>query len=103
MGSEGKKASPNKLQSLQASVTITDKWARVYLARLCSAVLYADWTSTQEFAKGQGKPFWTMLVLLVTRCRAVALYLSLRHYKLTHILMTTTAGPRICPSIYRCW
>ena len=103
MGSEGKKASPNKLQSLQASVNITDKWARVYLARLCSAVLYADWTSTQEFAKGQGKPFWTMLVLLVTRCTAIAQYLSLRHLTLTHILMTTTAGPTTRPSIYRCW
>ena len=66
-GSDSKKAAPTKLQSLQASVNITDKWARVYLARLCSAILHADWTSTQEFAKGQGKPFWTMLVLLATR------------------------------------
>ena len=103
VGSEGKKASPNKLQSLQASVNVTDKWARVYLARLCSAILYAERTSTQEFAKGQGKPFWTMLVLLVTRCRAITQYSSLHHSMLTHILMTTTAGPRTCPSIYRCW
>ena len=68
VSSEAKKAAPNKLQSLQASINIADRWARVYLARLCSAILYADWTSTQEFAKGQGKPFWTMLVLLATRC-----------------------------------
>ena len=70
MGSDSKKAAPNKLQSLQASVNIADKWGRIYLARLCSAILYADWTSTQEFAKGQGKPFWTMLVLLATRYAA---------------------------------
>jgi len=67
-GGDSKKQAPNKLAALQASVNISDKWARVYLARLCSAILYADWTSTQEFAKGQGKPFWTMLILLATRC-----------------------------------
>ena len=67
VGGDAKKASPNKLQSLQATVNIADKWARVYLARLCSAVLYADWTSTREFAKGRGAAFWNMLVLLATR------------------------------------
>ena len=67
MGSDSKKTAANKLQSLQATINIADKWARVYLARLCSAILYAEWTSTQEFAKGQGKAFWTMLVLLATR------------------------------------
>ena len=70
MGSDSKKAAPNKLQSLQATINIADKWARIYLARLCGAILYAEWSSTQEFAKGQGKPFWTMLVLLATRCAA---------------------------------
>ncbi len=68
VGSDSKKAAPNKLQSLQATINIADKWARVYLARLCGAILYAEWSSTQDFAKGQGKPFWTMLVLLATRC-----------------------------------
>ena len=68
VGSDTKKTAPNKLQSLQATVNIADKWARVYLARLCGAILYAEWSSTQEFVKGQGKPFWTMLVLLATRC-----------------------------------
>ncbi len=84
IGSDGKKASPDKLQSLQASVTLTDKWARVYLARLCSAILYAEWASTQEFAKGQGKPFWTLLLLLVTRCRVTTPHLSLRQQLDSH-------------------
>ena len=67
LGSNGKKVSPNKLQSLQASVNTADKWARVYLARLCTVILYADWTSTAEFVKGRGAAFWKMLVLLATR------------------------------------
>ena len=67
VGSDSKKAAPNKLQSLQASINVADRWGRIYLARLCSAILYAERISTQEFAKGQGKPFWTMLVLLATR------------------------------------
>ena len=67
VGGDAKKASPNKLQSLQASINMANKWSRVYLARLCSAILYADWTSTLEFAKGRGAAFWNMLVLLATR------------------------------------
>lgn len=67
VGSDSKKSSPSKLQALEASINIMDKWARVYLARLCAALLYADWASAIEFAKGPGKPFWRMLTLLATR------------------------------------
>lgn len=68
VGSDSKKTSPSKLQALGPSINIMDKWARVYLARLCAALLYADWSSTAEFAKGPGAPFWRMLTLLATRC-----------------------------------
>ncbi|KAK9919131.1 hypothetical protein WJX75_009619 [Coccomyxa subellipsoidea] len=67
VGSDSKKTSPSKLQALGPSINIMDKWARVYLARLCAALLYADWSSTAEFAKGPGAPFWRMLTLLATR------------------------------------
>ncbi|CAL8471398.1 g10940 [Coccomyxa elongata] len=66
VGSDSKKSSPSKLQALGASINIMDKWARVYLARLCAALLYADWASAIEFAKGPGQPFWRMLTLLAT-------------------------------------
>lgn len=67
VGSDSKKTSPNKLQALGATINIVDKWARVYLARLCAAMLYADWSSATEFVKGPGAPFWRMLTLLATR------------------------------------
>jgi hypothetical protein len=67
IGSDSKKTSPSKLQALAASINIMDKWGRVYLARLCAALLYAEWSSAADFAKGAGAPFWKMLTLLATR------------------------------------
>ena len=44
------------------------RWARVYLARLCAAFLYGEWTSATDFAKGKaGGALWRMLTLLATR------------------------------------
>ncbi len=75
VGSDSKKSSPSKLQALEASINIMDRWARVYLARVCAALLYADWASAIEFAKGPGQPFWRMLTLLATRYDARRLVL----------------------------
>ena len=44
-----------------------DRWGRVYLARLCAAVVYGDWTDTTKFVRGPGGPFWRMLLLIATR------------------------------------
>ena len=49
------------------SINLDDKWARVEMARLCAAAVYADWTSTQDFVKAIGASFWKMLCLLATR------------------------------------
>lgn len=49
------------------TINFADKWGRLELARLCSAAVYADWTSTQDFVDRVGAPFWKMLCLLATR------------------------------------
>ena len=61
-------AAAAKLQTMTSRVNLTDKWARVHLARLCAALVYAEWTSTQTFVSGVGAPMWKLLVLLATRC-----------------------------------
>lgn len=53
---------------MTSKINLTDKWARIHLARLCSALVYAEWTSTQTFVSGVGAPMWRMLVMLATRC-----------------------------------
>lgn len=83
VGSDSKKSSPSKLQALGASINIMDRWARVYLARLCAALLYADWASAIEFAKGPGQPFWRMLTQLAT------MYVARR---LTPLIIVILAG-----------
>lgn len=57
----------DKLQGMTSRINLTDKWARVHLARLCAALVYAEWTSTQTFVEGVGAPMWRMLVILATR------------------------------------
>lgn len=57
----------SKLQTMTSNINLTDKWARIHLARLCSALVYAEWTSTQSFVSGVGAPMWKMLVMLATR------------------------------------
>ena len=52
---------------MTSKINLTDKWARIHLARLCSALVYAEWTSTQTFVSGLGAPMWRMLVMLATR------------------------------------
>ena len=64
---QSKPAVASKLQTMTSSINLTDKWARVHLARLCSALVYAEWTSTQTFVSGVGAPMWKMLVMLATR------------------------------------
>ena len=49
------------------TINMADKWGRIEIARLCAAAVYADWTSTQDFVKRVGAPFWKMLCLLATR------------------------------------
>lgn len=66
------KASPDKLKGLTgatvASAPLGDPWGRIALARLCAALLFADWAGgTEEFCAGVGAPFWRMLTLLATR------------------------------------
>lgn len=71
LGGEGKKPSPAKAAALGPRVpNLADAWARVHLARLCAALLLAEWTSAGEFAGGMGAPLLRMLVLLATRCAA---------------------------------
>ena len=71
LGGEGKKASPGKASVLGARPpNLADAWARIHLARLCAALLLAEWTSAAEFAGGVGAPLLRMLVLLATRCGA---------------------------------
>jgi hypothetical protein len=71
LGGEGKKASPGKASVLGARApNLADAWARIHLARLCAALLLAEWTSAAEFAGGVGAPLLRMLVLLATRCGA---------------------------------
>lgn len=71
LGGEGKKPSPAKAAALGPRVpNLADAWARVHLARLCAALLLAEWTSAGEFAGGVGAPLLRMLVLLATRCAA---------------------------------
>ena len=50
-----------------SNLNFADMWGRVYLARLCSALIFAEWTSTQTFVEGLGAPFLKMLVTLATR------------------------------------
>ncbi|KAL3136456.1 hypothetical protein ABBQ38_005712 [Trebouxia sp. C0009 RCD-2024] len=64
---QSKPAGGSKLQTMTSNINLTDKWARIYLARLCSALVYAEWTSTQSFVSGVGAPMWKMLVMLSTR------------------------------------
>lgn len=52
---------------MTSKINLADKWARVHLARLCAALVYAEWTSTQTFVAGVGAPMWNMLVMLATR------------------------------------
>ena len=54
-------------QEARRTVNFGDKWGRVEVARMCAAAVYADWTSTQDFVKGVGAPFWELLTLLATR------------------------------------
>jgi hypothetical protein len=62
MGAEGKgPPDPRRI------INISDQWGRVEIARLCAAAVYADWTSTLDFVKRVGAPFWKMLCLLATR------------------------------------
>ena len=65
---QSKPATADKLQTMTSKINLTDKWARVHLARLCAALVYAEWTSTQTFVAGVGAPMWSMLVMLATRC-----------------------------------
>ena len=65
---QSKPAVASKLQTMTSNINLTDKWARIHLARLCSALVYAEWTSTQTFVSGVGAPMWKMLVMLATRC-----------------------------------
>ena len=79
LGGEGKKPSPAKAAALGPRVpNLADAWARVHLARLCAALLLAEWTSAGEFAGGVGAPLLRMLVLLATRCAAPARHLRFR-------------------------
>ncbi|DBA86816.1 TPA: hypothetical protein ACH3X2_005399 [Trebouxia sp. C0005] len=64
---QSKPAAADKLQTMTSKINLTDKWARIHLARLCSALVYAEWTSTQTFVSGLGAPMWRMLVMLATR------------------------------------
>lgn len=74
LGGEGKKPSPGKAGALGPRVPhLADPWARVHLARLCAALLLAEWTSAGEFAAGVGAPLLRMLVLLATRCAPLEL------------------------------
>lgn len=68
---QSKPAAADKLQTMTSKINLTDKWARIHLARLCSALVYAEWTSTQTFVSGVGAPMWRMLVMLATRCVCV--------------------------------
>ena len=67
LGSQVKKPSPDKARQLGMNLNIADKWARIYLARMCSFLVYAEWTSTQSFVEGVGAPYWNMLTMLATR------------------------------------
>lgn len=64
---QSKPAAASRLQTMTSNINLTDKWARIHLARLCSALVYAEWTSTQTFVSGVGAPMWKMLVMLATR------------------------------------
>lgn len=73
------KASPDKLKGLTgatvASAPLGDPWARIALARLSAALLFADWAGgTEEFCAGVGAPFWRMLTLLATRFDSLSFY-----------------------------
>ncbi len=40
----------------------------MYLARLCAALLFGEWTAPADFWRGKaGVAFWRMLTLLATR------------------------------------
>lgn len=58
---------PKTAQDPRRTINLADKWGRVEIARLCAAAVYADWTSTQDFVRRVGAPFWKMLCLLATR------------------------------------
>lgn len=58
---------PKTPQDPRRTIPLGDKWCRMEIARLCAAAVYADWTSTQDFVKRVGAPFWKMLCLLGTR------------------------------------
>eukprot|EP00891_Asterochloris_glomerata_P008567 jgi/Astpho2/8567/fgenesh1_pg.00125_%23_57_t len=62
-----KKTSPDKARIMGSNLNFADMWGRVYLARLCSALIFAEWTSTQTFVEGLGAPFLKMLAALATR------------------------------------
>ncbi|KAK9807563.1 hypothetical protein WJX72_002624 [[Myrmecia] bisecta] len=62
-----KKVSPEKARGGGQGPNLADKWARVYMARLCASLCFADWTSTDTFVQGVGAPFWKMLVMLATK------------------------------------
>lgn len=83
---------PKAAQEARRTVNFGDKWGRIELARLCAAALYADWTSTLDFVKGVGGPFWEMLTLLATRSIHFALYLLLLPFTFTSGIFIT----RIC-------
>lgn len=69
--SRGVAAAPVKgiaaLSAPDKEMKLGDKWARVSLARLCAAVVYGDWNSTDKFVRGPGSAYWRLLVLLATR------------------------------------
>lgn len=60
-------ADPKTPADPRRTINLTEKWGRMEIARLCAAAVFADWTSTQDFVKRVGAPFWKMLCLLATR------------------------------------
>lgn len=69
--SRGVAAAPAKgiaaLSAVESQLQLRDKWARVSLARLCAAVVYGDWNSTDKFVRGPGAAYWRLLVMLTAR------------------------------------
>lgn len=86
---QSKPVGGSKLQTMTSNINLTDKWARIHLARLCSALVYAEWTSTQSFVSGVGAPMWKMLVMLATRLVTHNLLLSSNPKQWECILVTT--------------
>ena len=61
-----KAGGPDRLREMLTSVpNLSDKWARMYMARLCAAVLLHERSPAGEVSDGAA-PFWRMLVLLAT-------------------------------------